>query len=76
MGWISAEGVAAVVQGAVRIPFNILLEFKNNQIPLFSGEASGSVCGLGGVGGERGPWYVMQCHRMKGQGRIGYGKVL
>ena len=35
MGWISAEGVAAVVQGAVRIPFKILFEFKNIQIPLF-----------------------------------------
>ena len=53
MGWISAEGVAAVVQGAVRIPFKILFEFKNIQIPLFSGEASGSVCGLGGVKRKR-----------------------
>ena len=35
MGWISAEGVAAVVQGAVRIPFKILFEFRNIQIPLF-----------------------------------------
>ena len=33
MGWISAEGVAAVVQGAVRIPFKIL--FESFRFPFF-----------------------------------------
>ena len=55
MGWTSAEGVAAVVQGAVCF-FFIFMYKVTIMIYLysyFSGEASGSVCGMGGVKRKR-----------------------
>ena len=50
MGWTSAEGVAAVVQGAVCVSSFLVIIFMFVDL---SGEASGSVCGIGGVKRKR-----------------------